>query len=140
MKNTTYPYSALEKLAVSIGGDDDARQWLVINGYASLADFSDAVRDDEPAFRRLAHGSDKELAATVDALNRNDGAKKWLLVNGFRELAAAVDAVEENKTAIAWLNNFGHEGWLLVAKAINKKNKDDDKRGPFGFLGSLLPR
>ena len=140
MKNTVYPFEALEKVAAAIKGDEDARQWLVINSYTSLADFFDAVCDNEAAFRRLAHGSDKELAAAVDALNQNDAAKKWLLVNGFRHLAAMCDAVEENKSAIAWLNNFGHEGWLLIARAINKKNKDDDTRGPFGFLGSLLPR
>ena len=140
MKNTAYPYAAMEKLSAAIGGDDDAQQWLVINSYTSLADFSDAVCDDEKAFRRLAHGSDKEFAATIDALNGNAGAKKWLLLNGFRELAAMCDAVNENKTAITWLNNFEHAGWLLVAKAINRKIKNDNKRGPFGFLGSLFSR
>lgn len=140
MKNSAYPYAAMEKLAAAIGGDDDAQQWLIINSYTSLADFSDAVCDDEKAFRRLAHGSDKELAATVDAMMGKTAAKKWLFLNGFRELAALCDAVEENKTAIMWLNDFGHTGWLLVAKAINKKIKDDNRRGPFGFLGSLLPR
>lgn len=130
----------MEKLSAAIGGDEDAQQWLVINGYTSLADFSDAVWEDEKAFSRLAHGSDKELAAAVDALNGKAEAKKWLILNGFRELAALCDAVNENKTAIMWLNKFGHAGWLLVAKAINKKIKDNERRGPFGFLGSLFSR
>ncbi|HLG36088.1 MAG TPA: hypothetical protein VI757_14510 [Bacteroidia bacterium] len=140
MKNITYPFAVMEKLSAAIGGDDDAQQWLVINGYTSLADFSDAVCDDEKAFRRLAHGSDKEFAAAVDALNGKGEAKKWLILNGYRELAAMCDAVDENKTAVMWLNKFGHAGWLLVAKAINKKIKDDNKKDPFGFLGSLLWR
>ena len=140
MKTSAYPHAAMEKLADAIKGDDDAQQWLVINGYTSLADFSDAVCDDENAFRRLAHGKEKELAATIDALHGKTEAKKWLFLNGFRELAAMCDAVDENKTAIMYLNNFGYQGWLLVAKAINKKYKDDDKKDPFGFLGSLLPR
>jgi len=140
MKNVAYPYAAMEKLADAIGGNDDALQWLVISGYTSLADFSDAVFDDEKAFRRLAHGSDKELAAAIDALSGKTEAKKWLFLNGFRELAALCDAVNENKTAIMWLNKAGHAGWLLVAKAINKKFKDDDRKDPFGFFGSLLPR
>jgi hypothetical protein len=140
MKNTVYPYVVMEKLAASIGGDNDAQQWLVINGYTSLADFSDAICDDERAFSRLAHGRDKELAAAVDALLKRTTAKKWLFMNGFRELAAMCDAVDENKTAIIWLNKTGNAGWMLVAKAINKKFKEDDRKDPFGFLGSLLPK
>ena len=140
MKNTSYPFEVLQKLSSSIGDDDEAHQWLVINNYTELADFSDAVHDDEKAFRRLAHGDYKELAAAADALSGKEHAKKWMLVNGFRELAAMCDAVADNKTAIVWLNNCGHPGWLLVAKAINQKFKKDEKKNPFGFLGSLFGR
>ena len=140
MKNTVYPYEVMEKLSASIGGDGDARDWLITNDYSQLADFSDAVCDDEKAFRRLAHGKDKELAAAVDVLNGNMEAKKWLLINGYREIAAMCDAVDENKSAIIWLNNFGHPGWLLAAKAINRKIKNDDRKDPFGFFGTLFGR
>ena len=130
----------MEKLSTSIGGDDEAHEWLVINGFTELADFSDAVFDDEKAFRRLMQGKHYELAAIVDVLGGKVEAKKWLLLNGFREHAALCDAVEENKSAIMWLNKFGHPGWLLVAKAINKKIKKDEKKDPFGFFGSFFPR
>ena len=140
MKSSIYPYEVMEKLSASISVDDDAQNWLGINGYPELADFSEAVFDNEKAFRRLAHGEHRELAAVADALSGKDEAKKWLLLNGFRELAAMCDAVNENKTAIIWLNNFGHAGWLLVAKAINKKNKEDGKKDPFGFFRMLFPR
>ena len=140
MKNVAYPFEVMEKLSLSILDDADAQQWLVINGYTQLADFSLAINEDEKAFRRLAHGNDRELAAVVDALNGKDEAKKWLLLNGFREHAAMCDAVEESKSAIIWLNNFGHPGWLLLAKAINKKNKEDEKKDPWGFMRFLFPR
>src|SRR5260221_4432818 len=140
MKIISYPFAVMEKLSASIGGDDDAHGWLVINGFTELADFSDAVFDDEKAFHRLMEAKHHELAAIVDVLGGKTEAKKWLLLNGFREHAAMCDAVEENKGAIMWLNKFGRPGWLLVAKAINQKIKKDEKKDPFGFFGSFFSR
>ncbi len=131
----SYPIEAFEHLVLCVRNDDEmAQQWLVDNDYRELSEFWDAFEGVEKSFKWLMENGYRPLAATVDAMAGDDKAKVFLITSGNRELAAFADACEGKAPAVNWLIQFGHKGWILLAREIAAREKKKDK----SFFWSLL--
>lgn len=130
-----YPIEVFEHLALCARNNDEvAQQWLVENGYQEMSEFWDAFEGVEKSFKWLMENNYKPLAATVDAMAGDDKAKVFLITSGNRELAAFADACENKAAAVNWLIQFGHKGWILLAREISAREKKSEK----GFFWNLL--
>ena len=131
----SYDKEVFEKLILLIRNEDDqARKWLMDEGYRELKEFWDACDGMEKSFKWLLENNYKQLAATVDALNGNDKAKVFLLSTGNRELTAFVEASAGSQKAISWLLKYNYQGWVMLAKEFFDKEKKKGK----GFFSSIL--
>jgi hypothetical protein len=133
-----YNIEALGHLSAMIKDQNDAKEWLVTNGYRELAEFWDAYIGIEKSFKWLLDNGYKHLAAAVDAASGEDKAKLWLIANGYRELAAFISASEGNEPAVHLLMKSDYKGLVTVAHEIYEYNKKKTK-GIMGFFNGLNP-
>lgn len=113
-----YPDIAIVKWCDYIGGDTNARTWLIENNFRELAEFWDAYEDVETSFQWLKSNGFVHLAACIDAMSENDSAKAWLMRYGYTDLAAFCDASEGKQSAVSILVSSGNHQLVTVAKKI----------------------
>lgn len=130
-----YPTEVFERLVATVRDkDQDAQNWLLVNGYPELYHFWDAVEGVESSFRWLLDNEFRPLAAVVDGLSGKDQAKAWLLKSGYASFAAFIDACDGSAQAVQFLLKANEKGWVLLAREINAREKKKQKNFFWNFL------
>lgn len=91
---------------------EDAREWLLHNGYA-------------------------HLMAMINGVEGNKSAINWLMNNGFDTLMHIALSADGHKESFEWLINAGHKDFALLSKKIEllKDEIEADNNDPHRING-----
>jgi len=102
-KGVEYPAKILIAWAEAISGNSEIRDWLIKNGYKELGLFTFALRNMDDARMYLMENGYPYLLALINGIEGNNEALQWLESNGYKTLSIMALAANGNKSAKEWL-------------------------------------
>ena len=102
-KGVKYPTKILLAWAEAISGNSEIRDWLIVNGYKELGLFTFALRNMDDARMWLMENGFPYLLALINGIEGNQEALQWLETNGYKTLNIMALAANGNKSAKEWL-------------------------------------
>jgi len=102
-------FKALGIFVYALNLKDDAREWLMVNGYAHLMAMINAVEGNMDALRWLELNKFDILYHMALGGDGDKDAIKWLVKNGHQDMALITKQIEHIKDLIEMENNDVHK-------------------------------
>jgi len=102
-KGVKYPAKILVAWAEAISGNSEIRDWLIKNGYKELGLFTFALRNMDDARMWLMENGFPHFLALINGIEGNAQAVQWLESNGYKSLGIMAVAADGDKSAKEWL-------------------------------------
>jgi len=110
--------------AKAIEGNTDLSKFLLENDYEELNIAAAAIHLKQEARNWLMKNGYPHLMAMINAAEGDAGALKWLKVNDFEILAHIAQAVDDEKDSWTWLNQNTTPDIFFLTQCI-KRVKDN---------------
>lgn len=118
-----YPSKIILAWVKALEGNSDLSKFLLENGYEELFHTTNAIKLKQEARDWLMNNGYPHLMAMVNAAEGNESAQRWLQVHGFELLFHVALAVDDEMESFAWLKANSSPDIFLLARTI-KKLKD----------------
>lgn len=119
-----YPPKIILAWIKALEGNQDLAKFLLDNGYEEIFFLNQALMLKQEARDWLMHNGYPHLMAFVNAAEGNESAQKWLQVHGFELLYYSSIAIDDDNTGFDWLKKNSDEFIFGLVKAM-KKVKDN---------------
>lgn len=124
LKPLNYPPKIIIGWAEAIGGNKDLKEWFLSSeDFKELGMFCYALVLKDDARQWLLDNGYAHLMAMINGVEGNKEALHWLEVNNFQVLKHMALAGDGNEESFEWLKENGHREFALVAQRI-KEVKD----------------
>lgn len=125
LKPLKYPPKILVGWAEAISGNNDLRDWfLASEEYTELGMAVHAIYLKDDARDWLMKNGYAHLLAMINGVEGNQEALHWLEKNNFQVLKHVALAGDGKEESFEWLKRNGHEEFALISQRI-KKVKDE---------------
>jgi len=125
LKPLKYHPKILLGWAEAIGGNKDLLEWFMESpDYKELGVFVYALHLKEDARTWLMKNGYAHLMAMINAVERNKEALHWLDKSGFQVLKNVALSGDGNEEAFNWLMNNGHPEFAMISKKIETVKND----------------
>lgn len=125
LKPLKYPPKILVGWAEAISGNTQIRDWfLASEEYIELGMAVHAIMLKDDARDWLMHNGYAHLMAMINGVEGNQEALHWLEKNKFHVLKHVALAGDGSEDSFKWLIQNGHEEFALISQRI-KKVKDE---------------
>ena len=125
LKPLAYPAKILVGWAEAIAGNKELRDWfLASDEYKELGMAVHAIMLKDDARDWLMNNGYAHLMAMINGVEGNREALHWLEKNGFQILKHVALAGDGKEESFEWLVANGHEEFALISQRI-KKVKDE---------------
>jgi hypothetical protein len=125
LKPLKYPPKILVGWAEAIGGNTDLRDWfLASEQYKELGIAVYAIMLKDDAREWLMNNGYAHLMAMINGVERNKEALRWLEANGFHTLKHVALAADGEEKSLKWLMANGHQEFAMISQKI-KVVKDE---------------
>jgi len=136
-KGIKYPPKILVAWAEAISGNSEIRDWLIKNGYKELGLFTFALRNMDDARMWLMENGFPHLLALINGIEGNMQALQWLEANGYKTLSIIAHAADGKEGPKNWLLKNDKTLAMLALKMeyikdeIERDNNDAHKISPY---------
>ncbi|MCB9222605.1 MAG: hypothetical protein R2780_13285 [Crocinitomicaceae bacterium] len=125
LKPLNYPPKILVGWGEAIGGNKDLRDWfLASEQYKELGIAVHAIMLKDDARDWLMKNGYAHLMAMINGVEGNKEALKWLEDNGFQVLKHMALAGDGNEDSLNWLVSNGQQEFAMISQKI-KRVKDE---------------
>lgn len=125
LKPLKYHPKILLGWAEAIGGNKDLLDWFMASpDFKELGVFVYALHLKEDARQWLIKNGYAHLMAMINAVERNKTALQWLEKNNFTVLKHVALSGDGNEESFEWLKKNGHPEFAMISKKIEQV-KDD---------------
>jgi hypothetical protein len=125
LKPLKYHPKILLGWAEAIGGNKDLLEWFMQSPeYKELGIFVYALHLKEDARQWLLKNGYAHLMAMINAVERNKVALQWLEKNNFHVLKHVALSGDGDEASFQWLLDNGHQEFAMISKKIEQV-KDD---------------
>jgi len=137
LKPLNYPPKILLGWAEAIGGNKDLRDWFLESpDYKELGVFVHALLLKEDAREWLMKNGYAHLMAMINGVEGNVEAIHWLEKSGFNVLKHVALSGDGNEESFAWLLQNGHKEFAMISKRIEKvKNEIEENHNDVHSFG-----
>lgn len=118
MKPMNYSSMVILAWAKAIEGDATLQKWLSENGYRELYLAALAIYLQDDARDWLVENGYPHLMAMINAAEGNKAAGQWLLQHNFETLYHIARAVDHEDESWLWLQKNGTQDIFILAKSI----------------------
>lgn len=125
LKPLKYPPKILLGWAEAISGNKDLRDWFLESpDYKELGMFVYALHLKEDARQWLMDNGYAHLMAMINAVERNKEALHWLEKSGFNVLKHVALSADGHEESFNWLIQQGHSEFAMISKRIEVVKND----------------
>jgi len=125
LKPLNYPPKILLGWAEAISGNKDLRDWFLESPeYKELGIFVHALYLKDDAREWLMKNGYAHLMAMINAVEGNVEAIHWLEKSGFNVLYHIALSGDGNEESFNWLMENGHPEFAMISKRIEKVKND----------------
>lgn len=137
LKPLKYHPKILIGWAEAIGGNKDLRDWFMASpDYKELGVFIYALHLKEDARQWLINNGYAHLMAMINAVEGNKVALAWLEKNQFNVLKQVALSGDGNQEAFNWLIQNGHHEFAMISKKIEQvKDEIEDNHNDVHKFG-----
>jgi hypothetical protein len=137
LKPLRYPPKILLGWAEAISGNKDLLEWFLESpDYKELGMFVYALHLKEDARQWLMKNGYAHLMAMINGVERNKEALHWLEKSGFHTLRHVALSGDGNEESFKWLMNNGHPEFAMISKRIEKvKDEIEDSHNDVHKFG-----
>ena len=119
LKPLNYPSKILVGWAEAIGGNTDLRDWfLASEDYKELGMSVYAIHLKDDAREWLMKNGYAHLMAMINGVEGNKDALHWLEKNNFHVLRHLALAADGNEDSLKWLIKNKHEEFAMISQKI----------------------
>ena len=128
LKPLKYPPKILLGWAEAIGGNKDLRDWFLESPeFKELGVFVHALLLKDDARDWLMKNGYPHLMAMINGVEGNVEAIHWLEKSGFHVLKHVALSGDGNEESFNWLLENGHKEFAMISKKIQKVKDDIDE-------------
>ena len=137
LKPLRYPPKILLGWAEAISGNKALLEWFLESpDYKELGMFVYALHLKEDARQWLMKNGYAHLMAMINGVERNKEALHWLEKSGFHTLRHVALSGDGNEESLKWLMDNGHAEFAMISKRIEAvKNEIEDNHNDVHKFG-----
>lgn len=118
LKSIDYDPKIILAWSKAVEGNDDLMEWLKDNGYPELFMATYAIYLKNEARDWLVQNGYAHLMAFINAAEGNESAQKWLQVHQFDLLYHMALAIENEQESWVWLKQNASQDLFILTKSI----------------------
>ncbi len=123
-----YPAKVILAWSKAVEGNQKLMQWLSENGYRELAVSCWAINLEDDARAWLMDNGYPHLMAFINAAEGNTKALNWLEKHGFQTYAKMALAIDGDQDAYFWLQKHVYPEIFILTKSIEQAKDAIEER------------